>query len=223
MTDRLTEAELHDIINGTEGVTPGPYSTVPGLGEQDGKEVIDAYLVTFRHSGDELEVCCCTVWPEPTDAEKDARHFARCDPATIRAMAEEILALRRANSTIPDYDLHCEECGRAHILDTVIPSEIWNQIADPANVLCTICIDRRLTAKGLTAEAEFYFTCEGLSSKLYAASYGELAFLQREILELREALAPFAAVLEGDQFISNTAAIPFDAFRRARAALENKP
>ncbi|MER8967688.1 hypothetical protein NKI25_18535 [Mesorhizobium sp. M0808] len=72
------------------------------------------------------------------------------------------------DSTRPDYDLRCEECGRAHILDTVIPSGIWNQIAEPHNVLCTVCIDKRLQAKGLTAEAEFYFVGDALVSKLYA-------------------------------------------------------
>lgn len=87
--------------------------------------------------------------------------------AALSALQHQVEVLTRANATRPDYDLHCEECGRAHILDTSLPSEIWNQIADPADILCTTCIDSRLAAKGLTALAEFYFVGEALTSKLY--------------------------------------------------------
>lgn len=76
-------------------------------------------------------------------------------------------ALRIANATRPDYDLICQDCGRAHIHDTVLPSPIWNQIANPADILCLLCIDRRMAAKGLTAEAEFYFVGTALQSRLY--------------------------------------------------------
>lgn len=71
------------------------------------------------------------------------------------------------DSVRPDYALRCEECGRAHILDTSLPSHIWNQIAKPEDILCTVCIDQRLVAQGMTAEAEFYFAGKGLQSKLY--------------------------------------------------------
>ncbi len=87
--------------------------------------------------------------------------------AALAERTSELAEARAANSTRPEYDLRCEECGRAHILDTVLPSEIWNQIAEPGNLLCMICIDRRLAAKGLKAEAEFYFVGKALLSKLY--------------------------------------------------------
>lgn len=67
-----------------------------------------------------------------------------------------------------DYPFRCEDCGRAHILDTVIPSEIWNKIAPDASMLCPLCIDARLTQHGLTCEARFYFGGKALSSRLYA-------------------------------------------------------
>lgn len=44
------------------------------------------------------------------------------DNAALRSRIEE---LEQANSTRPDYDLRCEQCGRAHILDTSISSDIW--------------------------------------------------------------------------------------------------
>lgn len=65
-----------------------------------------------------------------------------------------------------DYPFRCEDCGRAHILDTSIPSEIWNQIAPDISMLCPLCIDRRMFKKGLTCEAEFYFCGQALQSKL---------------------------------------------------------
>lgn len=67
-----------------------------------------------------------------------------------------------------EYPGRCQDCGRAHILDTSLPSDIWNQIADPVDMLCAVCIDKRLTEKGLQAEAEFYFVGESLVSKLYS-------------------------------------------------------
>lgn len=80
---------------------------------------------------------------------------------------DEIERLQRANRTRPEYDLRCEDCGRAHILDTSIPSEIWNQIAGDASILCTTCIDDRLVKHGLACEAKFYFVGKALDSTLY--------------------------------------------------------
>lgn len=85
-----------------------------------------------------------------------------------KAQAAEIEQLRKANSVRPDYPLYCGDCGRAHILDTVLPSDIWNQIADPADILCTTCIDRRLGENGLTETAQFFYVGAALKSELYA-------------------------------------------------------
>lgn len=76
--------------------------------------------------------------------------------------------LEHANRTREDYDLYCTQCGRAHILDTVLPNEIWNQIAAPEDLLCTLCIDDRLASKGLKFDnAEFYYSGPALRSSLY--------------------------------------------------------
>lgn len=92
--------------------------------------------------------------------------------AALEAMELKCEVLRLANTTRPDYELHCDECGRAHILDTSLPSHIWNQIAKPKDILCLLCIDNRLAVKGLTAEVEFYYAGEALNSRLYAESFG---------------------------------------------------
>lgn len=90
-----------------------------------------------------------------------------------RKQAEEIERLRAASRTRPTYDLRCP-CGAPHWLDTSIPSEIWNQIAEPHELLCPLCIDDRLVKAGLTAEAEFYFVGAALTSKLYQESHGDI-------------------------------------------------
>jgi len=61
----------------------------------------------------------------------------------------------------------CADCGEHHYLDCSIPSETWNQIANEGDALCAKCIDKRLTAAGLTAEARFYFSGDSLTSAAY--------------------------------------------------------
>lgn len=80
-------------------------------------------------------------------------------------------------------DFRCEDCGERHVLDTTIPSHIWNAICEnrrgvlpgasgigmpEVSVLCTLCIDARLVKARLTAFAEFYFVGDALTSRLYA-------------------------------------------------------
>jgi hypothetical protein len=65
----------------------------------------------------------------------------------------------------PD-NLRCDDCGRHHQLDAVIPSEIWNKIAPDGGLLCIDCIDARAVNHGLTFEARFYWTGQAGSSYL---------------------------------------------------------
>jgi hypothetical protein len=88
-------------------------------------------------------------------------------------------------------DFTCQDCGEHHYLDCTLPSHIWNQIAGPVDVLCAKCIDKRLAAAGLQAEARFYFVgeLEALKSELYPGEYsdsGEAA--KRALAALRGAL-----------------------------------
>ena len=103
--------------------------------------------------------------PEVQDLAKshEALHTER-DAALARADAAEY-----ANRTRPDYNLRCQDCGRAHILDTSIPSEIWEQITqDGAGILCITCIDERLAKAGLIATAQFYYVGTARQSQLYS-------------------------------------------------------
>ncbi|HEX7051762.1 MAG TPA: hypothetical protein VF188_16270 [Longimicrobiales bacterium] len=74
----------------------------------------------------------------------------------------------------------CQDCGRKHQLDTSLPSEIWNRIARPEDVLCVECIDRRAKAAGVTAEVEFYYVGEAIRSRRYSESHGEVDHAARE-------------------------------------------
>lgn len=88
--------------------------------------------------------------------------------ATIAQLREEVESLTYASRTRADYDIRCSKCGAAHNVDTSIPSDIWNQIAEPHELLCTLCIDEALNEKGLTCEAAFYFVGDALTGKLYS-------------------------------------------------------
>lgn len=68
----------------------------------------------------------------------------------------------------PD-DLRCQDCGRHHQLDAVIPSPIWNKIAPDAGLLCVDCIDTRCVKAGISIEnmVRFYWTGKAGSSYLY--------------------------------------------------------
>ena len=87
--------------------------------------------------------------------------------------------ISRALRTRPDYDLRCDDCGAPHILDTSIPSAIWNKVASDVSCLCTLCIDDRVAAAGLSCRAEFYFVGRAVRSRLYDDSFGDVAEANR--------------------------------------------
>lgn len=102
----------------------------------------------------------------------------------ILALSQRVDELQKACRTRADYNLRCQDCGAAHNVDTSLPSHIWNQIAKPEDVLCTLCIDERLQRAGLTCnEAEFYYVGTALRSKPYKESHGQLAALARRVVE----------------------------------------
>lgn len=103
--------------------------------------------------------------------------------AALAAERERAEKAENANRTRPDYDLRCGDCGRAHILDTSIPSAIWNKVAADASILCTTCIDDRMAKHGVEGEAEFYFVGKALKSKLYDESHGCIAAAEARATE----------------------------------------
>lgn len=109
----------------------------------------------------------------------------------IPALLSALEAAQSANRPRDDYQVFCSDCGRAHVLDTVLPSEIWNKIASPDDLLCVVCIDTRLKKAGLTAEAEFYYSGDALRSRLY----GDADAL--EACGTTEAIEAVAASLSG--------------------------
>lgn len=73
----------------------------------------------------------------------------------------------------PEIAHRCADCGGPHVVDTSLTPETWKQIAEPYESLCTLCIDKRLVAKGLKAEAKFYYAGEALTGKLYDGDYSD--------------------------------------------------
>jgi hypothetical protein len=143
----------------------------------------------------------------------------------IAALEAENARLKVASRVRPGYELRCSACGAPHWIDTSIPSDVWNRIAEPHDILCMLCIDNRLVAKGLTTPAEFYFSGEGLRSKLYDESQGDVERISRALAaeqarnaRLAEALQPFAAMARGDQALPDAGRI-VDLCYAARRAL----
>lgn len=96
--------------------------------------------------------------------------------------AEEVLALLACakqflrGEEIMQPVARCDECGREIILDCVVPNEVWHQIATREETLCPVCIDRRLTTKGLNVEARFSYH----GTSLFSLDAGEPVLLSEK-------------------------------------------
>ncbi len=129
----------------------------------------------FGRAHDAMRVCSwLNIKAELEQAlahERGLRDIAEVGMRTANFNLEQERGLREAAEALAqvraDYPLRCQDCGGSHFLDTVIPSEIWNAIAGDVGVLCTLCIDKRLKAHGLTAMARFYYAGDALLSELY--------------------------------------------------------
>ncbi len=83
---RLSDEALKALIDGCEGVTPGPWEgsgTLVGIYIEGRREWT---LVAKTEKGREF----------PLEYRRNTSHIARCDPATIRALASEVLESREA-------------------------------------------------------------------------------------------------------------------------------
>src|SRR3990167_9379614 len=103
----------------------------------------------------------------------------RLPEGAMNSISLAVEKISRALRTRPDYDLRCDDCGAPHILDTSIPSAIWNKVASDVSCLCTLCIDDRVAAAGLSCRAEFYFVGRAVRSRLYDDSFGDVAEANR--------------------------------------------
>jgi len=106
-TDTLSERLIREIIEGCEGVTPGPWES-DGI-KNDGFMSYEVTDPNNRSVADALNAGVIEVqeeegrgWDE--QGRKNMAHIARLDPATVRSMATELLANRTAldaaNATI---------------------------------------------------------------------------------------------------------------------------
>ena len=173
----LTEEQIAEIRARAEAATPGPwyhcqpFQTVPAQKTIHGpvpEQRVD-YVSTWGKPGTPKGHCVVAHMDgrEAGMRSKDMAFIAAANPAAVLALLSALEAARSANRPRDDYPVFCSDCGRAHVLDTVLPSEIWNKIASPDDLLCVVCIDTRLKKAGLTAEAEFYYSGDALRSRLY--------------------------------------------------------
>lgn len=155
-------------------------------------------------------------------AEDDGDRYPTHVKKLAEAAASRIAALeaaQSANRPRDDYPVFCSDCGRAHVLDTVLPSGIWNKIASPDDLLCVVCIDTRLKKAGLTAEAEFYYSGDALRSRLYGDA-DALEAANKRADEAEHTVSLLRDAARGATVITNTAADEIRALRARVAELE---
>lgn len=107
-------------------------------------------------------------------------------PDMLLAIVREVRELRAASRLRPDYAIRCGRCGAPHWIDTSLPSDVWNQIAEPHEELCMLCIEDALREKGLTAQAEFHYAGEHLQGAPYQSEEVRELRAERERLDLIE-------------------------------------
>jgi hypothetical protein len=107
MTEKISDALIDAMLAGLDGVTPGPYFQTGAPWFCDGTGVLAgspdgniAYIIADTDDGfnprDEYEGFALG------DKEKDAAHFARCSPETIRALLLELRAYRTAANPLQE-------------------------------------------------------------------------------------------------------------------------
>jgi hypothetical protein len=88
----LTDDEIKALLEGTEGVTPGPWFT---LTDRHAHHAAFAYSSTVRGGSWESYEDFALVAYEP-----DAVHIARCDPGTIAELCTRLLSAEAENERL---------------------------------------------------------------------------------------------------------------------------
>lgn len=86
----LSKERLEEILTGTEGVTPGPWSFGGTRYRMNGGEWQNIIGENSR------AFVVVSIDPRTLEGLRDGQHIANCDPDTIRSMASELLRLREA-------------------------------------------------------------------------------------------------------------------------------
>lgn len=87
------EAKLREIVDGLEGVTPGPWQTIGSAAAEELYVFVgprEIACVRYGESHPPREAA-----PHPANAAHTARHIARCDPQTIREISAAFEAMKR--------------------------------------------------------------------------------------------------------------------------------
>lgn len=87
----VDERLLLEIIEGCEGVTPGPWAIEPHVSYMDA----DYAQINGKGWGWFARVCVRVDGAPSKGGEANAAHIARLDPQTVHALATELLAARK--------------------------------------------------------------------------------------------------------------------------------
>jgi hypothetical protein len=104
---RLSDEQVKALIDGCEGVTPGPYVVIRDGDDASIRPVKDCgpniwvHLARVENAFEDMDQFGALFDPEVPDEYSESQralayHFARCHPATIRSLATEVKESREA-------------------------------------------------------------------------------------------------------------------------------
>ena len=64
------------------------------------------------------------------------------------------------------YGITCDGCNARLVVEMLVPSEVWEQIAEGDYALCPICMDERIASKGLRCEGVAFFRGKALTTPI---------------------------------------------------------
>lgn len=104
MTNRLTDDQVLALRDGCEGVTPGPWFPHDFADPAVSSDPTCRDIYVSCTTPDHISVASMHGGIEGhrnlKQGRSDASHIAGCDPDTIRALADEVIALRKARALI---------------------------------------------------------------------------------------------------------------------------
>lgn len=62
--------------------------------------------------------------------------------------------------------IRCSACDGRLGVEMLIPSEVWEQIADGDYALCALCMDERMVEKGVACEGMPFFRGQALTTHI---------------------------------------------------------
>jgi len=130
MSEKLTDEQVEEILEGCEGVTPGPW-----FDENPGDDVTLGWVNDSDPLNDGGSLATTWAAGRPVGEGKiNAAHIARLDPQTVSSLATELLALRKRVGELEGALTPTAETKAAYIGEfTIAVERIVNEDDEPVD------------------------------------------------------------------------------------------